>query len=129
MNRDEHLGKGLFPRCIALCAIALALSANSAQASMMTWEISGQIDGVFGGILSTYFSAGMPVTIDLTGDGASLGVDPSYCPPGHGSHNWLITGGTLRVGGFAYAANSAGVLERNNEIGSCGAVGGPLRVY
>jgi hypothetical protein len=81
------------------------------------------------GVFAPYLSPGMPVIVDLMGDGASLGLDPPYCPPGHGSHDWVITGATLRAGDLVYASNNGGVLERNNENGACGSQGGPLRAY
>ena len=104
-------------------AVVLVLCALPSYADPMTWEVLGTGSGsIFGHI----FPDGTTFTLDLYGDSQEQFTHATGCPDAN-SGDWLLDGGTLRVGAYTWA-NRGPILERKNEHGSCGNFGVPLDV-
>src|SRR5262249_9491092 len=85
---------------VLLFVVGCVLTARSAQATPMTWTLSGTT-GVPSGIFADYLTAGAPVTLTFTADGDQAAEIPPYCPPEAHAAEYRSIGSTLQIGALA----------------------------
>jgi PEP-CTERM motif len=101
------------------------LSAQSARAAPMTWEMDGTLRSA-SGVFAQFMPANAAVTLTLFGDASQAATIPASCPASANAATFTVTGAQLQVGSLTWTKGNIGFIERHDEAGFCGQVGAAL---